>query len=99
MALVIPSENATQEEINAWIIATQEEYNKMELEVQKKTQREKELEEHNQKLFLRITSKTETKKEDVEEKEIKEYVGDKIYNILGKKEKELLDTIIKGEDE
>ena len=69
MPLIIPNEGATQEEINAWIIDTQEKYNNMETELEQKTKREKELIEHNQKLFLKITSQKEDKQVDEEEKE------------------------------
>ena len=101
MPLVLPKEGATQEEINAWIVDTQEKYNQMEIDLQKKTKREKELEEHNQKLFLKITSPQETKeeKEDKEEQEYIDFVGEDFYNSLSNKEKEKLKVILEGEDE
>ena len=78
MPITLPKKGATQEELNAWIIDTQEKYNKMEIDLNNKTKREKELEEHNQKLFLKITTPQEKKeeKEDKEEKEYIEFVGE-----------------------
>lgn len=102
MPLTLPKKGATQEELNAWIIDTQEKYNKMEIDLNNKTKREKELEEHNQKLFLKITTPQETKeekKEDKEEKEYIEFVGEDFYNSLSNKEKEKLKVILEGEDE
>lgn len=100
MPLVLPKEGATQEEINAWIIDTQEKYNKMEIDLNNKTKREKELEEHNQKLFLKITTPQETKeKEDKEEQDYIAFVGEDFYNSLSNKEKEKLKVILEGEDE
>lgn len=101
MPLVLPKEGATQEEINAWIVDTQEKYNKMEIDLNNKTKREKELEEHNQKLFLKITTPQETKEEkkDKEEQEYIDFVGEDFYNSLSNKEKEKLKIILEGEDE
>ena len=101
MPLTLPKKDATQEEINAWIIDTQEKYNKMEIDLNNKTKREKELEEHNQKLFLKITTQQETKeeKEDKEEQEYIDFVGEDFYNSLSNKEKEKLKVILEGEDE
>ena len=101
MPLVLPKEGATKEELNAWIVDTQEKYNKMEIDLNNKTKREKELEEHNQKLFLKITSPQETKeeKEDKEEQEYIDFVGEDFYNSLSNKEKEKLKVILEGEDE
>lgn len=98
MPLVLPKEGATQEELNAWIIDTQEKYNKMEIDLNNKTKREKELEEHNQKLFLKITTPQE-EKEDKEEQEYIDFVGEDFYNSLSNKEKEKLKVILEGDDE
>ena len=75
MPLILPKENATQEEINAWIVETQENYDRIEKELEEKTNREKELMEHNQKLFLKITSKKDLLKinsVDIEEEKSQE---------------------------
>ena len=88
MPLIIPNEGATQEEINSWIIETQEKYNNMETELEQKTKREKELMEHNQKLFLRITHQKEDKKkvdENFESKLLGEYA-----KVLDENELEML---------
>ena len=64
--------------------------------VEEKTKREKELEEHNQKLFLRITKEVNnTDKE--EEKEIPFCVDDKTYKLLSEKEKDELNELIEEE--
>ena len=98
MPLIIPNEGATQEEINAWIIDTQEKYNNMETELEQKTKREKELMEHNQKLFLKITSQKEDKQVDEEENEEVPFCFDEeMYKKLSYQEKLELDELI-GEE-
>lgn len=98
MPLIIPNEGATQEEINAWIIDTQEKYNNMETELEQKTKREKELMEHNQKLFLKITSQKEDKQVDEEEKEEVPFVIEKeMYDKLSYHEKLELDELLREE--
>lgn len=70
-------------------------------ENEKSKQRQKDLEEHNQKLFLRVTNNIETSEneEKEEEKEIVDFVGADLYKKLNKKEVNLLNDILKGEDE
>lgn len=102
MPLIIPKENSTQEEINAWIVETQEKYNQMENDLEKKTTREAELIDYNNKLFAKVTTKKEEKeeeKENEEENEIKEHIGKELYGTLNKKEMQLLNEIMKGEDD
>ena len=97
MPLILPNENATQEEINAWIIDTQEKYNNMETELEQKTNREKELMEHNQKLFLKITSKKDKEEEMEENEEIPFVIEKEMYEKLSEQEKEELKELI-GEE-
>lgn len=98
MPLIIPNEGATQEEINAWIIDTQEKYNNMETELEQKTKREKELMEHNQKLFLKITSQKEDKQVAEEEKEEVPFCFDEeMYKELSEQEKQELNDLLEGE--
>ena len=97
MPLILPKENATQVEIYAWIIATQEKYNNMENELEQKTNREKELLECNQKLFLKITSKKEEKEEEKEDKEIPFVIEKEMYDKLSEQEQEELKELI-GEE-
>ena len=98
MPLILPKENATQEEINAWIIDTQEKYNNMETELEQKTKREKELIEHNQKLFLKITSQKEDKQLDEEEKEEVPFCFDEeMYKELSEQEKQELNDLLEEE--
>ena len=98
MPLILPKENATQEEINAWIIDTQEKYDNMETELEQKTKREKELIEHNQKLFLKITSQKEDKQVDEEEKEEVPFCFDEeMYKELSEQEKQELNDLLEEE--
>lgn len=67
MPLPILKEDATLEEMRAWTVQVNDTYNTLETNLDVKTKREKELEEINQKFFLKITSTVEgkeTKKED-----------------------------------
>ena len=98
MPLILPKENATQEEINAWIVETQENYDRMEKELEQKTTREKELMEHNQKLFLKITSQKEDKQVDEEEKEEVPFCFDEeMYKELSEQEKQELNDLLEEE--
>lgn len=98
MPLIIPNEGATQEEINSWIIETQEKYNNMETELEQKTKREKELMEHNQKLFLKITSQKEDKQVDEKENEEVPFCFDeKMYKELSEQEKQELNDLLEEE--
>ena len=96
MPLILPKENATQEEINAWIVETQENYDRIEKELEQKTTREKELMEHNQKLFLKITSKKD-EEEEMEDEEIPFVIEKEMYDKLSEQEKEELKELI-GEE-
>lgn len=104
MSLKPLKENATQEEINAWIVEAQEEYNKVETELntfksnQETTEKRiKELEAANQKLFLKITNKVQD--EEDQEDVIPSYITKEVYEMLTDKEKKLLKEIEEGEDE
>ena len=97
MPLIIPNEGATQEEINSWIIETQEKYNNMETELEQKTKREKELIEHNQKLFLKITSQKEDKEMDEEKEDVPFCFDEEMYKELSDQEKQELKELI-GEE-
>ena len=97
MPLIIPNEGATQEEINAWIIDTQEKYNNMETELEQKTKREKELIEHNQKLYLKITSQKEDKQMDEEKEEVPFCFDEEMYKKLSEQEKQELDYLLEEE--
>lgn len=97
MPLILPKEDATQEEINAWIVETQENYDRIEKELEQKTNREKELMEHNQKLFLKITSKKDKEEEMEEDEEIPFVIDKEMYDKLSEQEKEELKELI-GEE-
>ena len=96
MPLILPKENATQEEINAWIVETQENYDRMEKDLEQKTNREKELMEHNQKLFLKITSKKD-EEEIKEDEEIPFVIEKEMYEKLSEQEKAELKELIEEE--
>lgn len=96
MPLVLPKEGATQEEINAWIVETQEKYNQMETDLEKKTTREQELIEYNNKLFAKVTSKKETT-EETEEEEIPFCIDKDTYEKLSDKDIEELKELIEEE--
>lgn len=97
MPLILPKENATQEEINAWIVETQENYDRMEKELEQKTNREKELMEHNQKLFLKITSKKEDEEVEKEDEEIPSVVDKDFYDKLSAHQQEELRELLEEE--
>lgn len=92
----------TLEEMQEQIIKMQEELQTYKTEnetlknkLTEKEQREKELMEHNQKLFLRVTSK---KEEETEEKEEIPFCIDKdIYDLLSDREKKELIELIEEE--
>ena len=95
----------TPEEMQKAIIDLQEsqkqakeENDALKVQIAEKTKREKELEEHNQKLFLKITSETKEPEKEVN-KELVDFVGEKFYNLLNKKEINELKIIMNGEDE
>ena len=99
MPLTLPKEGATQEEINAWIIDTQEKYNQMEIDLEKKTNREQELIDYNNKLFAKVTSKKDDKEEETEEEEIPFCRDKDTYDKLSDREiKELKELIEEGEE-
>ena len=54
------------------------------------------LSERNQEYFLKITGNKEDKEEDINIYE--EYVGKEFYDLLSTKEKNMLKTILEGED-
>ena len=92
----------TLEEMQEQIIKMQEELQTYKTEnetlknkLTEKEEREKELMEHNQKLFLRVTSK---KEEETEEKEEIPFCIDKeIYDLLSDREKKELNELIEEE--
>ena len=96
----------TQEELQTKLLELEENFNTIKLEkeqlenvVKEKTDREKELELHNQKLFLKLTKTVDKPfEENKEANELIEFVGKDIYNILSKKELKQLQEIVNGED-
>lgn len=96
MPLVLPKEGATQEEINAWIVDVQEKYNQMETDLEKKTTREQELIDYNNKLFAKVTSKKDDK-EETEEEEIPFCIDKETFEKLDKKDIQELKELIEEE--
>lgn len=100
MSLIVPKEGATQEEINAWIVDTQEKYNKMEIDLQQKTDREKELLNENNKLYSRITGRKEdTKEEQEKEHDVPLCISKEMYNKLDDNLKAELEDILENEED
>lgn len=108
MNLQLFAEKLTLEQIQEQMLTMQEqittltnENSTLKTTVSDKEKREKELEEHNQKLFLRVTSKVEpqVQEESEDEKIIKEHIGEKTYNSLSKRDIENFKIIMNGEDE
>ena len=69
----------------------------LEEQVNKLNEDKTELQKLNQKLFLRVTS--EQKEDEEEKEEIPFFLDEETFNMLSKKDKELLNEIIEGEDE
>lgn len=91
------------EELQEQIIKLQEQLEtfKTENEILKnklieKEEREKELMEHNQKLFFRVTSKKEEETEETKE-DIPICIDEKTYNLLSDREKKELNDLIEEE--
>jgi uncharacterized protein YbcC (UPF0753/DUF2309 family) len=99
MPLTIPKEGATQEEINAWIVDTQEKYNTMETDLNNKTKREQELIDYNNKLFAKVTSKKEDKQDDTDKGEIPFCIDEETFKKLNEKDIAELIELMEGEDE
>lgn len=94
----------TLEEMQEQIIKMQEdmqtlksENETLKSENEKAITRQKELEEHNQKLFLRVTNKIDIKEEQ-EEEEIPNFLDKETYKLLDKFDKEFLNNIMEGDE-
>jgi carboxypeptidase C (cathepsin A) len=95
---------ATQEEINAWIVQASEDYTRIESDlesnrtaIETKDKRIKDLEEHNQKLFLRVTTPNLEDKS-TEQDEIPSFLNKDTFNLLDKHDKKLLENILEEEE-
>ena len=84
------------------ILALQQQLEKMNEIIEKNTQLEdinKKLFTKNQEYFLKITNQNNSSDEEEDEiNEYEEYVGKEFYSKLSTKEKNLLHTILEGED-
>lgn len=98
MPLEIPKQDATQEEINAWIVETQEKYNTMENDLSNANTRVQNLLNENNKLTVKITGRKEDKEEEEEETEIPFCIDKETYEKLSEKEVEELKEIIEGDE-
>lgn len=92
----------TLEELQAELLKTQEqlatlstENEAMKTTIEDKTKREKELEEHNQKLFLRVTTKQEPK--ETVETVVPSCIDEDTYKLLNKRELEELNNLLEEE--
>lgn len=93
----------TLEELQAELLKQQDEQKRLNAEnesmkkqLEEKTKREKELEEHNQKLWLKVTSKVENESKD-EKEEIPSFLDEKTYKLLDKNDQKLLREILEEE--
>lgn len=75
---------------------TSEENKNLKTQLEEKGKREKELEEINQKMFLRLTSQVENK--DDKKEEIPSFISEDIYKLLDKNDKRLLKEIENEEE-
>lgn len=96
MPLEIPKQDATQEEINAWIVETQEKYDTMESDLSNANTRIQNLLNENNRLTVKITGKKEDEEE--EEIEIPFCVDKETYEQLSKREIEELKEILEGDE-
>jgi hypothetical protein len=96
MALKVLKPDATQEEINAWILESSQAFTTLETELEDKKKRITSLEEHNQKMFLAMTS--QVKNEDKQDTaKIPDFLTKDTYEMLDKKDKQLLEEIMEEE--
>ena len=95
----------TLEEMQEQIIKMQEEMQTLKSENEmlkseneKAITRQRELEEHNQKLFLRVTNKIDIEEKEEEEDGIPLFLDKETYKLLDKFDKEFLNNIMEGEE-
>lgn len=98
MPLEIPKQDATQEEINAWIVEIQEKYDTMENDLSNANTRIQNLLNENNRLTVKITGKKEDKEEEEEETEIPFCIDKETYEKLSEREVEELKEIIEGDE-
>lgn len=97
MPLQIPKQDATQEEINAWIVETQEQYDKMEEDLSNANSRVQNLLNENNRLVAKVTGRKEEEEEE-EEEEIPFCIDEETFKVLSKKDIEELENILEGEE-
>lgn len=97
MPLKVLKPDATQEEINSWIVESSQSFSTLETELEDKKKRITSLEEHNQKMFLAMTS--QVKNEDKQDTtKIPDFLTKETYEMLDKKDKQLLEEIMDEEE-
>lgn len=68
--------------------------------IEEKTNREKELEEYNQQLFLKVANPIQREEKQNEKlDQIKDFIGATLYAQLSDKEIDVIKNILEGEDE
>ena len=98
---LLASDDNKDKSLEEQILALQQQLENMNEIIEKNSQLEelnKELFNRNQQYFLKITNQNTSNKDEVEENEYEEYVGKEFYSKLSTKEKNLLHTILEGED-
>lgn len=99
MPLQIPNQDATQEEINAWIVETQEQYDKMEEDLSNANSRVQNLLSENNRLVAKVTGRKEENEEKEEDEiEIPFCINEETFKALSKKDIEELKNILEGEE-
>lgn len=98
MPLEIPKQDATQEEINAWIVETQEKYNTMENDLSNANTRVQNLLNENNRLTVKITGRKEEEEEEEEQEEIPFCIDEETFKALSKRDIEELANILEGDE-
>lgn len=98
MPLQIPKQDATQEEINAWIVETQEQYDKMEEDLSNANSRVQNLLNENNRLVAKVTGRKEDNEEEEEQEEIPFCIDEETFKALSKRDIEELANILEGDE-
>lgn len=98
MPLQIPKQDATQEEINAWIVETQEQFDKMEEDLSNANSRVQNLLNENNRLVAKVTGRKEDNEEEEEHEEIPFCIDEETFKALSKRDIEELADILEGDE-
>ena len=94
----IDKENPTIEEVKEWFVGVKEKYEEMENKEKELSQKVTSLQEHNQKLFLKLTGeKKQDEEEKIEDEEVPFCLDKETYDLFTEKEKKAFLEIIEEE--